>query len=89
MSHELHIVSLKHGWDPDPDEPTSELYRLMPPRRNQLREALDAAHGTEPPAPAVDLSAATSQPGSGLRQTRSALRWLVTVVIVPLISQSG
>ena len=32
---------------PDPDEPTSELYRLMPPRRqpSQIREALDAAHG--------------------------------------------
>jgi hypothetical protein len=36
-------------WHPrDPDEPTSELYRLMPPRRrtSQLQEALDAAHGT-------------------------------------------
>jgi hypothetical protein len=36
-------------WNPpDPDEPTSEIYRLMPPRRHpsQLREALDAAYGT-------------------------------------------
>jgi hypothetical protein len=36
-------------WNPpDPDEPTSEIYRLMPPRRrpSQLREALDAARGT-------------------------------------------
>lgn len=29
----------------DPDEPTSEPYRLMPPRRSELREALDAAAG--------------------------------------------
>jgi hypothetical protein len=33
---------------PDPDEPTSELYRLMPPRRrSEIREALDAATGSE------------------------------------------
>jgi hypothetical protein len=34
-------------YPPDPDEPTSELYRLMPPRRrpSQLRETLDAAYG--------------------------------------------
>jgi hypothetical protein len=35
-------------WNPpDPHEPTSELYRLMPPRRqrSELREALDAATG--------------------------------------------
>ena len=33
-------------WYPiDPDEPTSELYRLTPPRRSELREALDAATG--------------------------------------------
>jgi hypothetical protein len=50
----------------DPDEPTSEVYRLMPPRRRKpsapgdiaqalraaghsgLREALDAASGTDP-----------------------------------------
>jgi hypothetical protein len=37
---------------PDPDEPTSQLYRLMPPRRqrSQIREALDAAHGISSPA---------------------------------------
>ena len=37
---------------PGPDEPTSELYRLMPPRRqrSQIREALDAAHGIDSPA---------------------------------------
>ena len=30
-------------WTPaDPDEPTSGLYRLMPPQRSELREALDA-----------------------------------------------
>ena len=32
-------------WNPpDPDEPTSEVYRLMPPRRkpSEVREALDA-----------------------------------------------
>jgi hypothetical protein len=36
-------------WTPaDPDEPTSELYRLMPPRRrSELREALDAASGRD------------------------------------------
>ena len=34
-------------YPPDPDEPTSEIYRLMPPRRpSELREALDAARGT-------------------------------------------
>lgn len=34
-------------YPPDPDEPTSEIYRLMPPRRrpSELREALDAAPG--------------------------------------------
>ena len=35
-------------WNPpDPYEPTSEPYRLMPPRRqrSELREALDAATG--------------------------------------------
>jgi hypothetical protein len=34
-------------WNPvDPDEPTSELYRLMPPRRrSELREVLDDAAG--------------------------------------------
>jgi hypothetical protein len=33
-------------YPPDPDEPTSELYRLTPPRRrSELREALDAAAG--------------------------------------------
>jgi len=39
-------------WSPsDPYEPTSELYRLMPPRRprGQLREALDAAQGIDSP----------------------------------------
>jgi len=37
-------------WDPpDPYEPTSELYRLTPPRRHrsELREALDAATGQD------------------------------------------
>jgi hypothetical protein len=36
-------------WFPlDPDEPTSELYRLMPPRRrSESREALDAAAGQD------------------------------------------
>jgi hypothetical protein len=37
-------------WNPpDPYEPTSELYRLMPPRRqrSELREALDAATGRD------------------------------------------
>jgi hypothetical protein len=33
---------------PDPYEPTSELYRLMPPRRrSELGEAQDAAVGSE------------------------------------------
>jgi hypothetical protein len=33
-------------WTPgDPDEPTSDLYRLMPARRSELREALDAVAG--------------------------------------------
>ena len=39
-------------WSPPyPDEPTSELYRLMSPRTqpSQLREALDAAYGTGGP----------------------------------------
>ena len=33
---------------PDPDEPTSEPYRIMPPRRrtSQLQEALNDARGT-------------------------------------------
>jgi hypothetical protein len=33
----------------DPDEPTSELYRIMPPRRprSELRQALDAAQGRD------------------------------------------
>jgi hypothetical protein len=35
-------------YPPDPDEPTSELYRLMPRRpRSELREALDAATGRD------------------------------------------
>ncbi len=36
---------------PAPDEPTSELYRLMQPqwRPSQLREALNAAYGTGGP----------------------------------------
>jgi hypothetical protein len=36
---------------PDPDESASELYLLMPPRRqrSQIREALDAAHGIGSP----------------------------------------
>jgi len=33
-------------WTPaDPDEPASGLYRLMPPQRSELREALDAVAG--------------------------------------------
>jgi len=32
-------------YPPDPDEPTSEVHRLMPSRRGELREALDAATG--------------------------------------------
>ena len=36
---------------PDPDEPVSEVYRLLPPQRrpSELREALDAANGTGRP----------------------------------------
>jgi len=39
-------------WHPsDPDEPVSELYRLLPEQRRpgELREALDAANGTGRP----------------------------------------
>ena len=36
----------------DPDEPTSELYRVMPPRpRSEIREALDAATGRDRTGP--------------------------------------
>ncbi len=52
----------------DPTSPTSDLYRLMPPRRrSELREALDAATGQgqydRGDAPAPD-PAATDQPES-------------------------
>jgi len=68
-------------WNPpDPDEPTSEIYWLMPPRRrpSQLREALDAACGTGsgggdlimPPRRRRRALAAKARPAS-----RRALGW--------------
>jgi hypothetical protein len=53
----------------DPDEPTSELYRLMPPRRprSELREALDAATGRDRAAPGLEAG------GPGAKRTGS---WL-------------
>jgi len=85
-------------YPPDPDEPTSELYRLMPPRRqrSQLREALDAAHGISGPAdddPFVVISpqqprwrdlAARARPAS-----RKALTWalgLATLTLAGVLS---
>ena len=87
----------------DPDEPTSEVYRLMPPRRRKpsapgdlagalraashsgLREALDAANGTDaevldPHEPAVTFQ----QGGLALRLRRWAehLQWALTRVDV-------
>jgi hypothetical protein len=64
----------------DPDEPTSELYRLMPPRRprSELREALDAATGRDRAAPSdggeAVPAAAVEIGGTGARRTGSWLR---------------
>lgn len=51
----------------DPDEPTSELYRLMPPRRprSELRQALDAAQGPD------DLKEALGAARSGADNDRA------------------
>ena len=58
---------------PDPDEPTSELYRLMPPRRrpSQLQEALDAAHGTGGPG---DDGESTTPPRRRWRMLAAKIR---------------
>ena len=39
------LSARRTGQHADPDEPTSELYRLVPSRRSELREALDATAG--------------------------------------------
>jgi len=76
----------------DPDEPTSEPYRLMPPRRprSELREALDAAlHAPgQDQAAAADGGQVSSARRPALTRTasRRILRWLGTVVTGVLIA---
>jgi hypothetical protein len=64
---------------PDPYEPTSELYRIMPSRRrSQLREALDAAHGIDDPAsddPVVLISPDLPRWRALAARARPASRW--------------
>jgi hypothetical protein len=79
-------------YPPDPDEPTSTLYRLMPARRRtgELPEALDAASGTGRPDddPVVVISphmprwrqlAARARPAS-----RRALAWAWSLATLTL-----
>jgi hypothetical protein len=63
----------------DPDEPTSELYRLMPPRRarSEIREALDAATGRDRAGPGAGEAVppvGQETGGTGARRTGSWLR---------------
>jgi hypothetical protein len=93
-------LRLRYRYDvwnpPDPDEPTSEIYRLMPPRRrpSQLREALDVACGTGsgdgdgglimPPRRRWRALAAKARPAS-----RRALGWaggLATLTLAGILS---
>lgn len=57
----------------DPDEPTSELYRLMPPRRprSELRQVLDAVQGPDDSKEA--LAATRSGSDSDLANTEDDL----------------
>jgi hypothetical protein len=74
----------------DPDEPTSEVYRLMPPSSSQLREALDAATGNEPLAAGANGGLAAK--GTGQAETRPAhpvrtmLGWLDSTLRHPVIA---
>ena len=65
-------------YPPDPDEPTSELYRLMPPRpRSELREALDAATGRDRAAPGhYDKAAPAPAPEPGRPLAKRSGTWL-------------
>ncbi len=75
----------------DPDEPTSELYRLMPPRRprSQLREALDAAlTPQDPDQVTAEVPPARRRPA--LRPAaRRILAWLgatVTALVIAVVA---
>lgn len=59
-------------WYPqDPDEPTSEPYRLMPPRRrSELREALDAATGADRDDAVAPAAPVLSGPPADTKGTR-------------------
>ncbi|MGH3219405.1 MAG: hypothetical protein ACRDPY_11965 [Streptosporangiaceae bacterium] len=63
----------------DPDEPASELYRLLPPHRerSELRQALDAARGTEPDA----------EPAPGPEPGPVARRWRLPQVDIRAASR--
>lgn len=75
-------------YPPDPDEPVSELYRLMPPRRkpSELQEALDAANG----AGGRDDGGGLVVPrwrvlaARGVPVSRSAARWVWGLVTASL-----
>ena len=69
---------------------SSELYRVMPPRKNpsQLREALDAVHDN--PVPRSDIESdetvvLTGPERSWWARSRPVARWFVSVVVVGVI----
>lgn len=68
----------------DPDEPTSELYRLMPPRRprSELREALDAARGDAPAAAGDDAASWPAPARQWPRRLGRALSWVDTWTLI-------
>ncbi len=90
---------LAHAWarygnavwsPPDADEPTSELYRLTPPRRrSQLREALDAAHGAGQLREALDAATGGAEDDGPLpgHAVPHRLRWWELAARAKLVSR--
>jgi hypothetical protein len=75
----------------DPDGPTSELYRLLPPRpRSELKEARDAAlvPSARGQVAGEDSSEASSRRGTGFARSaaRRILPWLGDVLTGVLIA---
>lgn len=69
-------VGSRYMWSPpDPDESSSELYRLIPPRpRSEIREALDAATGRARSVPGCSHETGPESGGVNPAERRGA--WL-------------
>ena len=72
----------------DDFEPTSEVYRIMPPRlrESELRQALDAAHGVTEPGSGLDVGEPAPRrwrpplPAGIRTASRRAAPWLGSVI---------